>query len=137
MRDMHRHHRCTQIFQPYTAAEWAVPEGITLPVEFKYAMNRAQVNVNITHQLRAANGSDVETAAYLLPLGMKRRFLMKMNTGEVDYITELRTRPTGHIAYRRVAWEMFKALQRCAPASASSIEDRVVDPDAFGDIYDR
>jgi hypothetical protein len=25
MRDMHRHRRCTQVFQAYTATEWAVP----------------------------------------------------------------------------------------------------------------
>jgi hypothetical protein len=50
MRDMHRHRRCTQIFQDYTATEWAVPEGVKLPVEFKYAMYRAQTNFEIMPQ---------------------------------------------------------------------------------------
>ena len=44
MRDMHRHRSCTRIFQKYDAQEWAAPELANLPVEFKYAMNRAQLN---------------------------------------------------------------------------------------------
>jgi thymidylate synthase ThyX len=70
-------------------------------------------------------------------MGMKRRFLMKMDTAEVDYIAELRTRPAGHIAYRRVAWEMFQALKRVAPALAVAIEDRVTDPNEPIDLYNR
>ena len=52
MREMHRHRRCTQIFQAYNAAEWAAPEGVNLPVEFTCAMNKAQKNFEIMGKLQ-------------------------------------------------------------------------------------
>lgn len=111
MRDLHRHRRCTQIFQAYDAREWAAPEISNLPVEFKAAMNRAQLNFDIMRKLRQANGGDAETAAYLLPLGIKRRFLMKMDTAEVDYIAELSTKAAGHISYQsNLASEPFQEM---------------------------
>jgi hypothetical protein len=35
-----------------------------------------------------------------------------MDFAEAQYIAELRSAPAGHFSYRRVAWEMFLALQR-------------------------
>jgi thymidylate synthase ThyX len=110
---------------------------VCLPGAFKDAMNKAQKNFEIMQSLAEVNGVNPSNAAYILPLGMKRGFLMKMDAAEVDYIAELRTKPAGHIAYRRVAWEMFKALKRKAPTLAAGIESRVCDPDAPIDLYDR
>ncbi len=66
-----------------------------------------------------------QSALYLLPLATRVRALFKMDFAEVQYISELRSAPAGHFSYRRVAWEMFLALQRQHPALAKHI--RVTD----------
>jgi thymidylate synthase ThyX len=60
-----------------------------------------------------------------LPLATRIRSLFKMDFAEAQYIIELRSGPAGHFSYRRIAWEMFLALQRQHPALASHI--RVTD----------
>lgn len=137
MRDLHRHRRCVQIFQAYDAHGWATPEGVDLPCEYKSSMNKAAKNFEIMRNLQEVGSQNPSVAAYLLPLGMKRRFLMKMDVAEIDYIAELRTKPAGHIAYRRVAWEMFQALRKVAPGLAAGIADRVTDPNSPLDFYNR
>jgi thymidylate synthase ThyX len=66
-----------------------------------------------------------QSALYLLPLATRIRSLFKMDFAEAQYIIELRSGPAGHFSYRRVAWEMFLALQRQHPALAKHI--RVTD----------
>ena len=56
------------------------------------------------------------SAAYLSPLGHRQRALFKMDFSEVVYISELRTTPAGHYSYRRVAWEMYRAVTERYPA---------------------
>ncbi len=41
-----------------------------------------------------------------------------MDFAEAQYISELRSGPAGHFSYRRVAWEMYKAVQRQHPSLA-------------------
>jgi thymidylate synthase ThyX len=41
-----------------------------------------------------------------------------MDFAEAQYITELRSAPAGHFSYRRVAWEMYKAVERQHPSLA-------------------
>jgi thymidylate synthase ThyX len=66
-----------------------------------------------------------QSALYLLPLATRCRSLFKMDFAEAQYIIELRSGPAGHFSYRRVAWEMFLALQRQHPDLAQHI--RVTD----------
>ena len=44
-----------------------------------------------------------------------------MDFAEAQYISELRSGPAGHFSYRRVAWEMYLALQRQHPSLAKHI----------------
>jgi thymidylate synthase ThyX len=41
-----------------------------------------------------------------------------MDFAEAVYISELRTTPAGHFSYRRVAWEMYRAVAERYPALA-------------------
>lgn len=119
-RDMHRHRRCVQILQPFTAAHgFAVPEGVPeagvqpLYEETMDAAHRAYA------QLTAGSAPEASaTARYVLPLATKNRSLFKMDFAEALYISELRSAPQGHFSYRRVAWEMYLAVQRRHPALA-------------------
>ncbi len=58
------------------------------------------------------------TARYLLPLGTRCRALFQMDFAEALYISELRSAAQGHFSYRRVAWEMYQAVERQHPSLA-------------------
>lgn len=135
-RDMHRHRRCTQILQEFTPLHgYAEPEGLT--PELAQAYGRA---LDAAHSLYAelVTSSIAETSAaapYVLPLGTRTRALFKMDFAEALYISELRSAPQGHFSYRRVAWEMYLAVQRQYPALAEHF--RVTDPDGPIDLLKR
>lgn len=127
-RDMHRHRRCIQLLQPYTDAhgyeEPTCPGQPTLAEaglgeEFRVAMEGAMASFR-----RMAKISPTE-AAYCLPLGTRVRSMFKMDFAEALYIAELRSGVAGHFSYRRVAWEMYKAVARRHPSLAKHfrIED--------------
>jgi thymidylate synthase ThyX len=135
-RDLHRHRRCTQIIQPLTSlhgyetpasgdlgpdvnilAEAGVLADYYAAIE---AAHTASLQIAVSQAPEAA-----QSANYLLPLATRVRSLFKMDFAEAQYIIELRSGPAGHFSYRRVAWEMFLALQRQHPALAKHI--RVTD----------
>jgi len=131
-RDMHRHRRCIQLLQPFTDLHgFEEPEcpgqpslaKAGLKAEYDAAMNaafaayRALCNSGVTEA--------AESAQYCLPLGTRCRAMFKMDFAEALYISELRSGVAGHFSYRRVAWEMYKAVDDKHPALAKlfRIED--------------
>ncbi len=141
-RDMHRHRRCVQIKQGFTAKHgYDTPEagdaaGLAeagLVVDY-----RATVEAAHAASARIAAGSSPEaaqSALYLLPLATRVRCLFKMDFAEAQYISELRSAPAGHFSYRKVAWEMFLALQRQHPSLSKHI--RATDFDQPIDLLQR
>jgi thymidylate synthase ThyX len=140
-RDMHRHRRCTQIVQPFTTLHgYEIPTSGDLGSEdqdgYIDILIEAYCRADFLSAIEAAHAASAQIAAssapeaaqsalYLLPLATRIRSLFKMDFAEAQYIIELRSGPAGHFSYRRVAWEMFLALQRQHPALARSI--RVTD----------
>jgi thymidylate synthase ThyX len=147
-RDMHRHRRCTQIVQGFTTRHgYETPSsgdlapGVDILVEAGILSDyRATIEAAHTASARIAGsaapgtGSGAESGAesgaaqsalYLLPLATRIRSLFKMDFAEAQYISELRSGPAGHFSYRRVAWEMYLALERQHPSLAKHI--RVTD----------
>jgi thymidylate synthase ThyX len=135
-RDMHRHRRATQIKQGFTARlgyETPIVGDLGADVNLleeagMLADYRASVEAAHAASARIAAGSAPESAAsalYVLPLATRVRCLFKMDFAEAQYISELRSGPAGHFSYRRVAWEMYLALQRQHPGLAKHI--RVTD----------
>jgi thymidylate synthase ThyX len=116
-RDMHRHRRCTQILQPFTNAHgYDLPEFLEdagLAAPYRRAMDAAH---NSYAALLALGSADA--AEYVLPLGTRNRALFKMDFAEALYISELRSTPQGHFSYRRVAWEMYRAVAAQHPTLA-------------------
>jgi thymidylate synthase ThyX len=131
-RDMHRHRRCTQIIQDFTAQHgYETPGsadlggGVDILAEAGAAAGYSSA-VEAAHRasLQIAAGSAQEaaqSALYLLPLATRIRSLFKMDFAEAQYITELRSGPAGHFSYRRVAWEMYRAIERQHPSLAKHI----------------
>ncbi|MGH9561681.1 MAG: FAD-dependent thymidylate synthase, partial [Terracidiphilus sp.] len=145
-RDMHRHRRCTQIIQGFTAEHgYETPGAADLAGdidilgeagvldEFRSAVESAHA---AAAQIAAGPAPEAaQSAQYLLPLATRIRALFKMDFAEAQYITELRSGPAGHFSYRRVAWEMFLALQRQHPDLARHI--RVTDFTRPIDLFQR
>jgi thymidylate synthase ThyX len=131
-RDMHRHRRATQIKQGFTARlGYETPVVGDLGPEVNLLAEagilddyKATVEAAHTASRRIASGSSpeaVQSALYVLPLATRVRCLFKMDFAEAQYISELRSAPAGHFSYRRVAWEMYQALQRQHPSLAKHI----------------
>ncbi len=127
-RDLHRHRRCIQTRQGFTAMHgYEIPDradGIGLAAagiveDYCKAIDNAFA---ASARIAAANAPEApQSARYLLPLATRVRCLFKMDWAEAQYITELRTAPSGHFSYRRVAWEMFLAMKRQYPLLSSHI----------------
>jgi thymidylate synthase ThyX len=127
-RDMHRHRRCTQIIQPFTTLHgFEIPTyGDLGPHDdsgYIDILIEAYCRADFISAIKQAHAASAQIAAsqaleaaqsalYLLPLATNIRSLFKMDFAEAQYIAELRSAPAGHFSYRRVAWEMFLALQR-------------------------
>jgi thymidylate synthase ThyX len=141
-RDMHRHRRVTQIKQGFTARHgYETPEagdaaGLAeagMLGDYRAAVEAAQA---ASGRVAASTAPEAaQSALYLLPLATRVRCLFKMDFAEAQYISELRSAPAGHFSYRRVAWEMYLALQRQHPTLARHI--RVTDFTAPIDLLQR
>jgi thymidylate synthase ThyX len=135
-RDMHRHRRVTQIIQGFTPIHGCeIPDcgdlepGVNLlaeaGVEAEFQSTLAAAHAASARIAASAAPEAAQSALYLLPLATRIRSLFKMDFAEAQYISELRSGPAGHFSYRRIAWEMFKALECQHPTLARLI--RVTD----------
>lgn len=116
-RDLHRHRRCQQFRQQYTSElGYDTPETL-VHCDALNAYNQALDSVS-----DAIMQLPQPAAQYLLPFAAKSRFLFKMDFAELEYISRLRSGVKGHFSYRRVAWEMKKALEQLDPILGALIE---------------
>jgi thymidylate synthase ThyX len=127
-RDMHRHRRVTQIQQGFTAihgyetphsGDAAGLEEAGVLADYQSAIESAYA---ASAKISAGPSPEAKSSAlYLLPLATRVRCLFKMDFAEAQYISELRSAPAGHFSYRRVAWEMYLALERQHPTLAKYV----------------
>ncbi|HEV2279360.1 MAG TPA: FAD-dependent thymidylate synthase [Acidobacteriaceae bacterium] len=136
-RDMHRHRRCVQILQAFTPQHsYAIPEGVPeAGVQPLYEQTVRGAHAAFRELASGSAPEAAESACYVLPLATKNRALFKMDFAEALYISELRSAPQGHFSYRRVAWEMYLAVQRTHPSLAKYF--RATDADAPIDLLQR
>jgi thymidylate synthase ThyX len=124
-RDMHRHRRCVQLIQDFSDVHGYEEPGCPgqptlaeagLEQQYKEAMDAA----HLAYRAMAAGDSPEAraNAAYLLPMGTRCRAMFKMDFAEALYIAELRSGIAGHYSYRRVAWEMYRAVAVRHPSLA-------------------
>jgi thymidylate synthase ThyX len=126
-----------QILQSFTSLHgFDEPEGLA-EAGLKPQYDRAMQSAHSAYAwLAGRDFPEAEaTAQYLLPLGTRNRSLFKMDFAQALYISELRTGTGGHFSYRRVAWEMYKAVERQHPALATYF--RVTDIHAPIDLLKR
>jgi thymidylate synthase ThyX len=111
-RDLQRHRLLT--------IEWqrlGVDLGYEIPAEveaagcaatWRDAVERAE------EAYRRVAATSPAQAAYLVTMGHRVRYLMRMNAREAMHIVELRSAPQGHPSYRRVAQEMHALIRDVA-----------------------
>jgi thymidylate synthase ThyX len=109
-RDLHRHRRCQQFRQRYSAQlGFATPEAISeAGCSDRYSALLSQA-YNVAVTLPTPGGH------YLLPFATRSRFLFKMDFAEAEYIARLRSGVKGHFSYRRIAWEMKQKMSSLEP----------------------
>ena len=145
-RDLHRHRRCTQIIQGFTALHgYETPGAGDLPAGASTSSPRRAFSPNTAPPSSRPTGRQrhcrrpapeaAQSAPYLCPLATRIRALFKMDFAEAQYISELRSGPAGHFSYRRVAWEMYPEAPAPIPGAGAHI--RVTDFTQPIDIFKR
>ena len=54
-------------------------------------------------------------AQYVVPMGYRIRWFMKINLRSLSWMTELRSVPQGHTGYRRIAQQMYLGVRDVHP----------------------
>jgi hypothetical protein len=129
-RDMHRHRRCVQLHQRFTTAH-----GYDTPEDVVSGGWQSRYDAAMRSAAEAVSGMREDVAPYAIPLAYRKRTLFKMDFAEALYISELRSGPAGHFSYRRVAWEMYRAVAERYPALATYF--RVTDVNVPVDLLQR
>jgi hypothetical protein len=109
-RDLHRHRRCQQFRQAYSARL-----GHDTPEVIAEAGLTETYQTVMRETFAAAAQLPGAAAHYLLPFATRSRFLFKMDFAEADYIARLRSGVKGHFSYRKVAWEMKRRMEALEP----------------------
>ena len=124
-RDMHRHRRCVQLAQEFSDVhgyeEPVCPGQPTLAEAGLDGLYRSAMESAFAAHRTICASSEAEarqSSQYLLPMGTRCRALFKMDFAEALYIAELRSGVAGHYSYRKVAWEMYRAIAVRHPSLA-------------------
>jgi hypothetical protein len=114
-RDLQRHRPLTLEWQRLGATHgYEVPPAIEA-AGFEEDWHRAmEVSRETWEAIETAGLPDV--AQYAVSMAYRIRFSMHMTAREAMHLTELRTQPTGHPVYRRVAQAMHREIARVHPA---------------------
>ncbi len=127
-RDLQRHRRCEQTVENLKIDYgYVVPDdiaGTELEDEYRRAMDLvgSYDDEDVIH--------DPDLSQYVIPLGYLHRSVFDMDLKQLYYMVELRTKPQGHISYRRIAHDIYRIAARRHPELMQWC--RVVVPDSIG-----
>jgi thymidylate synthase ThyX len=68
-------------------------------------------------------------AQYVVPLGYRVRYNIRLNLREAYHLIELRSAPQGHPDYRHTSQEMFRAIQAVHPLLTAPMQFVDLTPD--------
>jgi hypothetical protein len=124
-RDLQRHRMLTVEWQPLSPRHgYTRPEAVELAghaAAFDAAMDRSSALYDAMAERFPAQ------APYAVCLAYKVRFVLDLNAREAMHLTELRSTPQGHPAYRVVAQEMHRLIAEEAGHAAVAEMMRFVD----------
>jgi thymidylate synthase ThyX len=126
-RDLHRHRTLTQERQPLsTRFGYFTPpelEEAGLGEKYHAVMKKASEAFETIYK------DFPKEAQYVVPLSYNIRWYVKINLRALIWLVELRSTPQGHENYRKVAQEMFRAVEKVQPNLAKMI--KFVDLDEY------
>lgn len=107
-RDLQRHRRMEIFAEPLgTLLGFETPDDILECPDLKHEYETAMKSVYDYADSDVVNNPEI--FQYIIPMGFYHRCIMSMDLAQLYYISELRTKPQGHISYRRIAWSMVEA----------------------------
>ena len=112
-RDLHRHRRCQQIRQEYTAELGFETPALLVEAGLEDSY-RDGIDLAASARKKVAAVSP-HAAHYLLPFATRLRCLFKMDFAEAEYIARVRSGVKGHFSYRDIAWKIREKLMEAAP----------------------
>ena len=119
-RDLHRHRILTQERQLLTTKH-----GFDMPHELIEAGFDGKVKeaLAVADALFTKMAKEMPfEAQYVVPLGYRMRWYMKMNLREAYHFCELRSMRQGHVDYRKVAQDMHVLLKKTHPFLSSGMK---------------
>jgi thymidylate synthase ThyX len=146
MRDLNRHRRAVKLLRgPHPRYGRASVTSAALAGLGKKVFEAgvtggwlAEAEATLTTMVEAFRRLEATPAAlYVLPLAVNARMLMKIDFAEAEYIAVLRSKPTGHFAYRAVAWQMAEAIGTAYPNLRPLIGATNPANDPPGSIFNR
>ena len=119
-RDLQRHRLLTQEAQDLTAIHsYDTPHEM---VESGFDKEYHECMKNAKEAFKVISKEYPKEAQYIVALGYKIRWYMKMNLREVCHLTELRSMQQGHPDYRRVAQQIFTKVKEVHPSLTEYIK---------------
>ncbi len=112
-RDLHRHRNCIHILKRVTGEY-----GFDMPKEVGeagMAREYEKLMEKVWETYQKIEKKYPGTGEYILPQATRRRYLMKMSPWELQYVSELRTKPQGHFSYREITYKMWELFSRKYP----------------------
>lgn len=112
-RDLQRHRRMEQFVEPLTPYY-----GYVVPPELSglYLVRYKELLDRFRDLSWPKDPQQRMLAQYLLPLAFRVGWHISLDLQQLYYLTELRTRPAGHISYRKVAYRMLEWAETKYPA---------------------
>ncbi|HEV3212623.1 MAG TPA: FAD-dependent thymidylate synthase [Acidimicrobiales bacterium] len=124
-RDLQRHRLCTIEWQPLGCALGADVPGVV--AEAGCATTFAESLARSKDLFDALCAEVPDDAGYAVALAYRLRYVIQLNAREAMHVTELRSGPQGHPAYRRVAQAMHRQIAEVAGHRALAAAMRHVD----------
>ncbi len=127
-RDMQRHRRCEQYSGLFTTDYgYVIPDDI-IGTEFEdYYTSTMNSVMEFDNSLVSI---DEDLSQYYIPLGFLFPVEFDMDLEQLYYISELRTKPQGHISYRRIAYMMYLIGNQLYPNQMKWC--KAISPDKIG-----
>ena len=116
-RDLHRHRRCHQFRQAYSARL-----GFETPQPLAQAGLAPEYEAVVREAIQTLAALPEPGAHYLMPFAARSRFLFKLDFAELDYICRVRTTVKGHFSYRDIVWQMKRKMEQLEPELGRLIE---------------
>lgn len=115
-RDLNRHRRLDKVVQRLDPRL-----GYDTPVELDQVGASTPYQSALTQHYAGLASYSADVLPYLLPLGHRRRILLRLDFAEAAYLIELRSRSSGHFSYRRIAQALYQSIEKTYPALARAI----------------